>query len=179
MEHQTKHKDHTSSHHEEAESTTGEYIKFTLIIVTIITGANILYFVSDSAGAMEWMRWFMGVFMLTFAGFKFAGYKMFVSMFPMYDLLAKRTQAYAYAYPFIEFGIAVLFLADVLPTPRSVLTVLIMGLGAIGIVKTTYIQKKRIHCACLGNIIKLPLSTVSLADDVAMLTMAIVMLAAS
>jgi hypothetical protein len=50
-----------------------------------------------------------------------------------------------------------------------------MGVGTIGVYQEI---KKRsgVHRACLGNVIKLPLSTVSLIEDVGMGLMAMFML---
>lgn len=166
-------------HHEEhtqATSDTFEYLKFTMLIVVIITLSNFTYYFSDSLGLMDWLRWFMGYFLVIFSTFKFIGYKMFVEMFPMYDLLAMRSKLYAKAYPFIELLLGLLFLFDVLFLTRTVSVLFFMGVGALGIVQTVYMNKKKIRCACLGNVIKLPLSTVSLVEDVGMVVMAFVML---
>lgn len=166
-----------NGHHDmvEGESSTTEYLKFTAVIAVITAAAFILNVLYGSGGWQEYLRWFMGVFFVVFAGFKFVGYKMFAMMFAGYDVIAKRFKAYAYAYPFVELALGIMYLADIAPIPRDIATVLIMGIGSIGVVQEI---KKRsgIHCACLGNVIKLPLSTVSLVEDVGMGAMAAVML---
>src|SRR5688572_10416912 len=106
----------------ESESSLKEYSKFILLILAITLVS--LFFASKygSPGFMEYMRWFMGVFFAVFAFFKFIGYKMFALMFAGYDIVAKRVRLYAYAYPFIELGLAILYLGDLLPTSRDVIT---------------------------------------------------------
>lgn len=162
-------------HMVDGESSPKEYFKFALVLVGIIAVSIWLFQASGSVSLVNWMRWFMGVFFVVFAGFKFIGYQMFAMMFAGYDVLAKRVKAYAYAYPFIELGLGLLYLLNLAPVWRDLLTVLIMGVGTIGV--TQEIKKRSgIHCACLGNVIKLPLSTVSLVEDVSMGLMAVVML---
>jgi hypothetical protein len=153
-----------------------EYLKFSLVITAITVSAWLL--ANQAAGWQEYLRWFMGIFFLVFAAFKFAGYKMFAMMFAGYDVLAKRVKAYAYAYPFIELGLAVLYIGDFGSNFREAATIIVMGLGSIGVAQEIR-RRSGIHCACLGNVIKLPLSTVSLVEDVGMGLMAIVMLIVS
>lgn len=169
------HSTNTSSAMVNGESSLKEYIKFALIILGVTALAwflTIIYGPNTLAGAL---RWFMGVFFVVFASFKLIGYNMFVLMFAGYDVIAKRVKAYSYAYPFIELSLGILYLFNLIPNTRDLLTILIMGIGSIGVAQEI---KKRsgIHCACLGNIIKLPLSTVSLIEDVGMGLMAFAML---
>lgn len=146
-----------------------EYLKFALVILGITL---VSFWLADGS---DFVRWFMGVFFVAFASFKFIGYQMFAMMFAGYDIVAKRFKPYAYVYPFIELGLGVLYLTDVAPVPRDIATVLIMGVGSIGVVQEIR-KRSGIHCACLGNVIKLPLSTVSLVEDVGMGLMAVYML---
>jgi hypothetical protein len=152
-----------------------EYFKFFLTILSIVLISLYLNTRYGSAGLPEYLRWFMGVFFVVFAGFKFVGYKMFAMMFAGYDVIAKRFKPYAYAYPFIELCLGIFYLTASLPITRDIITAIVMGVGTIGV--TQEIKKRSgIHCACLGNIIKLPLSTVSLIEDVGMGLMAGAML---
>jgi hypothetical protein len=123
------------------------------------------------------MRWLMGVFFLVFGTFKLIGYRTFADVFAGYDLVAKRAKLYGYAYPFVELGLAALYLFDLVPIVRDVATLVVMTVGAAGVVQELR-RHRNVHCACLGDVVKLPLSTVSLAEDVGMGAMALVMLAA-
>ena len=153
-----------------------EYIKFSLVIAGIILASYLLYGYGESQGIPEYMRWFMGVFMATFATFKFIGYKTFVATFASYDIVARRFSLYGKLFPFIEISLASLYLLDILPVGRNILVAAVTGIAAIGVFREIYRRKAGVHCACLGNVIKLPLSTVSLVEDVAMFAMAIMML---
>lgn len=167
------------AHHSmvEGDNSPLEYIKFGLVATAITVLAYIFYATSGSSGFEAYLRWFMGVFFLVFAGFKFVGYNMFVMMFAGYDIVAKRFKAYAFAYPFIELTLALLYLGDLIPGARDIVTLIVMAVGSIGVFQEIS-KRSGIHCACLGNIIKLPLSTVSLVEDVGMGLMALVMLIA-
>jgi len=157
------------------ESSPREYVKLGLVIAGITAISWLLSSKAGSAGVLDYLRWFMGVFFVVFASFKLAGYRLFSMMFAGYDVVAKRFKPYSYAYPFIELALGVLYLADAVPIARDAATIAIMIIGSVGVVQEI---KKRsgIHCACLGNVIKLPLSTVSLIEDAGMGLMALVML---
>jgi hypothetical protein len=153
------------------ESSPKEYLKFSFVII----GITLTSWLLSDGGFLEWARWFMGVFFIVFASFKFVGYRMFAEMFAGYDVVAKQFKAYAYAYPFIELALGLLYIANLYPIARDWVTLVVMAIGSIGVIQE--IQKRSgVHCACLGNVIKLPLSTVSLVEDIGMGLMAAVML---
>lgn len=149
-----------------------EVAKFVLVIACILVASLVLTKTYGPQTLEGWSRWFMGAFFVVFAGFKLAGYKMFVMMFAGYDVVAKRSKLYAHLYPFIELGLGIAYLANAAPVSRDIVTLAIMAIGSVGVVQEI---KKRsgIHCACLGNVIKLPLSTVSLIEDAGMGLMAL------
>ncbi len=152
-----------------------EVFKFGLVIAGILLLSSWLALRGGNTNLTEWIRYFMGVFFLIFATFKLIGFKMFTIAFAGYDVIAKRVKIYSSVYPFIELGLGILYLADVWPVGRDLLTLLIMAVSSIGVLQELK-RRRGIHCACLGNIIKLPLSTVSLVEDVGMGLMALFML---
>lgn len=157
-----------------AESTKKEYYKFAGVILVIIACATIM---SSVVGFdwQEWMRWFMGGFFVFFGSFKLIGYEMFITMFPTYNPIAKRFKPYNYFYPFIELSLGFLYCANLLPIFRDATTVVLLSIGAWSILKSLP-RGETIKCACLGNVIKLPLSTVTLIEDVTMASMGLIML---
>lgn len=158
----------------EAESTKKEYYKFGGIIVLIALCATTMSVVVGFDW-QEWMRWFMGGFFVFFGSFKLIGYEMFILMFPQYDPIAKRFKLYNYSYPFIELMLGFLYCANLLPVFRDVVTVTLLSVGAWGVLKSLP-RGETVRCACLGNVIKLPLSTVTLVEDVTMASMGLIML---
>lgn len=171
---------HTGHHHHnevsaQGEHSTTEVLKFIGVLVAITLLSTFLTNTYGTQSLGEWSRWFMGVFFLVFASFKLVGYKMFSMMFAGYDVVAKRFPLYAHLYPFIELALGIAYLTNFAPSIRDASTVLIMGVGSIGVIQEIR-KRSGIHCACLGNVIKLPLSTVSLVEDVGMGLMALAML---
>lgn len=153
-----------------------EYFKFGLIIAGILLLSYFFYSQTGIQGVSEYMRWLMGVFMTVFAAFKLVGYKTFASAFAEYDLIARRFGVYGQLFPFIQMSLGLLYLLDWLPLVREVAVVLVAGISAAGVFEAIYLRKSKARCACLGNVIKLPLSSVSLIEDVGMLAMAATML---
>lgn len=166
------HRDHSSM--TPAENSAKEYYKLAGILALIAICASIM---STVVGFdwQEWMRWFMGGFFIFFGSFKLIGYEMFTLMFPIYDPLAKKNKLYTLTYPFIEVFLGFLYCVNLAALPRDVVTLFIMSIGAYGVIKSLP-RGETIRCACLGNIIKLPLSTVTLLEDLTMAFMAFIML---
>ena len=152
-----------------------EVAKFVLVLTVITLLSWTINNFYGPKTLISFLELFMGIFFLVFGVFKLIGYKMFVNMFAGYDVLAKRFRFYAYAYPFIELGLATLYLFNLLPEFRDWLSLLIMGIGTIGVAQEIK-RRSGVHCACLGNVIKLPLSTVSLVEDAGMGLMALLLI---
>lgn len=124
----------------------------------------------------EWMRWFMGGFFIIFGSFKLIGYEAFITLFPQYNILAKRFAVYNYLYPFIELFLGFLYVANLADPLRDIATLIIFSIGTYSLLQyNSRRSNTTIECACLGSVIRLPLSTVSLIEDVSMAAMAAIM----
>jgi hypothetical protein len=121
------------------------------------------------------MHGFMGVFLVVFALLKIFDLEGFKDGFAMYDLLAKRVPAYGYVYPFIELGLALAFLSFFAPAFTYAATVVVFAFGAMGVLLAVR-QGLDMDCPCMGNVLSVPLSTVTLTENVAMVLMAAAML---
>jgi hypothetical protein len=122
-----------------------------------------------------WMHYFMGFFLCQFAMLKLFHPAGFAEGFQMYDLVAKKYRIYAYLYPFIELALGLAYLSFSTPILTYILTIVIMGLGAIGVIGALR-RGLDIRCACMGTVLDVPLSTVTLTEDIAMVAMACWML---
>ena len=118
---------------------------------------------------------FMAAFFLIFGFFKIINWPQFVQAYGEYDLLAQKSVAYAYAYPLIEIGLGILYLLRLFPVFTNVVTFIIMCISSLGVLVALR-KKNNIVCACLGAVFKLPMTYVSLFEDLLMVTMALVML---
>ena len=61
------------------------------------------------------------------------------------------------------------------PQITNITTVVVLGVSTIGVVKSN-LDKRKIQCACLGDVFDLPMSKVTIIEDVSMVVMAAVML---
>ena len=146
------------------------------LIVGYILGVVVFAgFNSDNLSISWLMRQFMAGFFITFSFFKLLDLEGFVSAFRGYDLLARRYSAYGWAYPFIELTLGISYLTGMFLVPAYVATILIMGVGAVGVFKVL-LNKNSIQCACLGTVLNLPMTKVTLIENTTMVVIAALML---
>jgi hypothetical protein len=146
---------------------------FALIIVSMLVGWAASY--SGISGVFGFMHYFMGFFLVSFATLKLFNPSGFADGFQMYDLLAKHLRLYALLYPFIELGLGLGYLSFYNPKTIYMATIIVFVFSAIGVVFSLR-RGLKINCACMGTVLNVPLSTVTLTEDIAMSTMAIWML---
>ncbi len=146
------------------------------LIVGYIAGTVALAAVATGDWSMATlMRHFMAGFFLVFSFFKLLDLRGFVTAYRGYDLIAISVPAWAWAYPFVELGLGVAYLLDLVPVVTNVVTLIVMSVGAAGVLKAL-LNKRRIRCACLGTALNLPMTTVTLVEDLTMAAMAAAML---
>lgn len=146
-----------------------------LLILAYLLAASILVQVPQNglAGVLwhETMRYFMAGFFLVFSFFKLLDVPAFADAYAGYDLLAKRWHGWGLIYPFVELALGLAYLANWNPMLTNWVTLIIMGFSAIGVIQAV-LDKRSIRCACLGAVFKLPMSTVTIIEDVGMVAMA-------
>jgi copper chaperone CopZ len=148
-----------------------------LLIVGFIAGVSLLaqYPFADFNGGL-WMRHFMAGFFLVFAFFKLLNIQGFAESYRMYDIVAAKWPGWGHVYPFVELGLGVLYLINVFSFWTNVATIIVLGVSSIGVIQSN-LNKRKIKCACLGDVFNLPMSTVTIIEDVGMVVMAALMLA--
>jgi len=147
-----------------------------LLIVAFIAGVTLLaqYPFTEFSSAL-WMRHFMAGFFIVFAFFKLLNISGFATSYAMYDVIANRWNGWGYIYPFVELTLGISYLINFNPFVTNTATLIILGIGTIGVVKSNF-DKRPIKCACLGDVFNLPMSTVTIVENVTMLLMAAFML---
>ena len=80
-----------------------------------------------------------------------------------------------YVYPFVELALGLAYLAFFLPALTYLVTILVFSFGAVGVVLALR-RGLDIDCPCMGNILSVPLSTVTLTEDLGMVAMALMLL---
>ena len=147
-----------------------------LLIFAYITVVALIGGWSDQD--MQWteaMRIFMAAFFLTFSFFKMLDIRAFADSYSMYDIVAKQWKGYGFIYPFIELGLGILFAIGMYPVFTNVLTLIVMSISLVGVLQSV-LNKRKIQCACLGAVFKLPMSTITVIEDGLMILMSGVML---
>ena len=93
----------------------------------------------------------------------------------MYDVLAKRSKTYTYIYPFLELGFGLAYFFTWQIEVVSAVVVVIMLIGAYGVYLKLK-EREEIPCACLGTVFKVPMTWVTLGEDLLMAGMALMIL---
>lgn len=122
------------------------------------------------------LRGFMGFSLCMLACLKIMDLPAFIKGFAQYDLLAKKVPVYAKIYPLAELLVGLSLLAKQLPIVFGTIALVVGFIGAISVMKSVYLDKLKLHCACLGGNSKVPLGFVSLAENIAMIFMGTIML---
>ena len=100
----------------------------------------------------------------------------FATGFVQYDLVARRYVPYAYVYPVVEAGGGVMMIAGFAVYLAAPAVLVVSTIGAISIIKAVYIDKRDLHCACVGGGSQVPLGFISLTENLMMIAMAVWML---
>ena len=151
------------------------YKPLLLIFLFIAATTAIVSIDNGKIDVMLWMRYFMAGFFIVFSFFKFLNLTGFAESYAMYDILAKRVKVYGLIYPFIELILGVAYLTGFEPTITYIATICIMGFSSIGVIQSV-LDKKKIRCACLGAVFNLPMSMVTIIENLIMVLMALIML---
>lgn len=147
-----------------------------LVIGAYITGITLL--VEAVGGGFNWENWmqnFMAAFFLVFSFFKLLNLKGFAESYSMYDVVAKKWHGWGYVYAFTELALGLAFLTGFNPILTNSITLAVMAVSIIGVLQSVF-NKRKIKCACLGDVFNLPMSTVTIIEDALMIGMSVVML---
>ena len=147
-----------------------------LLIFGYITGITLL--AEWVQGDFVWMRWmnhFMAGFFIIFSFFKLLNLKGFADSYSMYDIVAKRWNGWGYVYAFTELALGLAFLTGFNPILTNTVTFVVMTVSIIGVLQSVF-NKRKIKCACLGAVFNLPMSTITIIEDLLMIGMSGVML---
>lgn len=147
-----------------------------MLVIAYLLLVSIL--VEFAKGEWMWHRWmthFMAGFFIVFSFFKMLDLRGFASSYAMYDVLAKKLPAYGYIYPFIELALGASYLLGYKPMLINSITLFVMLFSSLGVILAVS-NKQKIRCACLGTGFNLPMTTVTIIEDLLMAAMAAWML---
>ena len=140
-----------------------------LIFISLFLASLALNF--NDISFKEAMLDFMGLFFFVFSLFKFFDLSGFALSFAMYDPVAKRVPVYGMVYPFLELILGFMLLSQTQVPIALLVTIIVLGITTIG-VSIALLQKKQITCACLGTVLKLPMTQATFIENSVMIFMA-------
>lgn len=144
-----------------------DYYPLVAMVAVVVLFATVSVYFFALTPMLAFMAWFF----LIFGSLKILRLGGFVEAYRMYDLLAMRSIAYAYAYPFLEFGFGLAYLFSWQLQAVSGVVVVVMLIGALGVYLKLR-KREEIPCACLGTVFKVPMTWVTLGEDLLMAGMA-------
>ena len=169
----------SASHHretaEEAKSWFAVYKPILLIFGYIIVITLLIQLIHVSFNWMQWMSHFMASFFLVFSFFKFLNLKGFTESYAMYDIVAKQWNGWGYIYAFTELALGLAYFTGFNPLLTNTVTFVVMTISIIGVLQSV-LNKRKIKCACLGDVFNLPMSTITIIEDALMIAMSAIML---
>lgn len=142
------------------------------LAVTIFSFAMMQF---ADGGMHTFMQMFMAAFFLIFGGLKLLKLSHFAMAYSKYDLIAKHSKSYALVYPFIEIALGIGYLVNFSPYIVNGITFVLMTIGALGVLRVL-MRGEKIECACMGAVFKIPMTGVTLGENVLMAGMALMML---
>lgn len=145
-----------------------------LIIVSAAVTAGIVGWLQTN-NLMRSMTLFMGTGITLLASLKVLNVNDFAMTFAKYDLIAGRFGWYAYGYPFLELALGLGYLLSWQLIIVNAVTFVVMTIGAVGVYQKMQ-DEKVLMCACLGAVFNVPMTWVTLVEDLIMAVMAGVML---
>jgi copper chaperone CopZ len=151
------------------------YKPIVLIFGYILTVTLLIQIGNGSFNRVQWMSHFMAGFFLVFSFFKLLNLKGFAASYAMYDIVAKQWNVWGNVYAFTEMALGLAFLTGFNPMFTNTVTFVIMTISIIGVLQSV-LNKRKIKCACLGNVFNLPMSTITILEDALMIAMSAVML---
>ncbi len=118
------------------------------------------------------MNHIMAGFFIGLSFFKFLDLKSFAESFSSYDPIAQRFLSYGFVYPFIEIVLGLMFISGISLSTANLITIIVLTATTFGVIKRLQ-SKSKIQCACAGAGFNLPLSYVTVFENIAMILMAI------
>jgi len=89
--------------------------------------------------------------------------------------VAKQWEGWGYMYAFTELALGNAFLTGFDPVITNAVTFIVMSVSIIGVLQSVLIKRK-IKCACLGDVFNLPMTTITVIEDGLMIGMSAIML---
>lgn len=150
-------------------------VKSFIILLTgfiTISGINYLYLLKTDKEYTHklLMNNIMGCIFIIFGLLKIVNLPKFVQIFNKYDIISQKIPYYGYIYPFIEISLGLAYLKKYKLHIVNSTTIFLMIISIISVV-ISMINGQKLRCGCLGSFLHIPLSYVTLSENVVMALM--------
>ena len=115
---------------------------------------------------------YMGFIFIIFGLLKLYDLPKFSNIFSKYDIISKQFKYYAFIYPFIEIIIGFLMLKNIYIDKANCFVIILMIISLIS-VSLSIFNGLNLRCGCLGSFFHIPLSYITISENIIMLFMAI------
>lgn len=144
--------------------------------VTFMMALTTCWAIEGALSVIRILELFIALSMCVLGILKIQDLLSFATGFVQYDLVARRYVPYSYVYPFVEAGAGVCMIAGILTWIAAPAALIVSVIGAVSVFKAVYIDKRDLHCACVGGSSRVPLGFISLTENLMMMAMAIWMM---
>lgn len=153
-----------------------DWLPLATVFGYILGLSGLLIVATDNSVTMLWPL-VMGLFFIFFSLFKVIDIPAFAKGYQEYDLISRRWRGWGYVYPWLELCLgAAYILALRAPNPLWLhIVTIIVSLEVCVSVAIKLAKRETFQCACLGTVLKVPLTKVSLIEYVLMGAMAALM----
>ena len=146
-----------------------------IILFTLIFFLTLIFQIRfESFKSKIFIREFISFFFILFSLLKIYDLKSFSKMFNKYDIISKKIYVWGYIYPFIEFLLGILFLYNFIEFERNLFALIFLFVSSIGVLNSV-LKNEKIKCACMGSFFDLPMSKVTIFENIIMILMIIMM----
>ena len=149
-----------------------------VIALSIVILSSLAMQISDETFSLnKWFMSYMGIFFIIFSFLKLLNVSGFSMTFKKYDLISKIIPPYATSYPFIELSLGIIFLTQTqsILIYANAFTLIFMVSQTIGIIWSLS-KSEQIQCACMGSAVDVPLSSLTVVENITMIAMATYMI---
>jgi len=144
--------------------------------VAFLMALTTCFAMSGTLAVIRVLELFVAISMCLLGVQKLRDLSSFATGFIQYDLIARRYVPYSSVYAFIETGAGILMIAGLATWIAAPATLLVSVVGAVSVIKAVYVEKRDLHCACVGGGSSVPLGFISLTENLMMIAIAIWMM---
>ena len=113
---------------------------------------------------------FIGLTLIVFGLLKLYDLEKFVNIFSKYDLISKKINIYGYSYPFIEILLGILTVSSINVINNIKIIIILMTISIISVGFSLF-KGQQLRCGCLGAFFHVPLSYITLSENIMMIIM--------